>query len=370
MTAQTWPMVKLGDVIILNYGKNLPNTKRNLDGSIKVFGSNGVVGYHDASITRGEALIVGRKGSIGKIHYSKEACFPIDTTYYIDKNSTKQNIKWLLYLLKQLNLENLNKATGVPGLNRLDAYNIKIPLPPLSEQKRIAAILDKAYDLCQLRRHALKKLDVLGEAIFHNMFIRNHKSEKYKTTEINKVTKKINKISSKFNFNCSDFIYIDISSISRLEKRIDNPLNIEVGKAPSRAKQIISTGDILVSTVRPNLNAVAKVEQKYNNAIASTGFCVLRPSPEELNETYLYYWVKYPTFVNDMIKQATGQSYPAVSDKIVKKSLIPLPPLAEQERFAARIAKLEALQEQHRQALAKQEMLFQSLQQRAFRGEL
>ena len=116
------------------------------------------------------------------------------------------------------------------------------------------------------------------------------------------------------------FRYIDISSVSQDEKRIIPNGEIPTAEAPSRARQLVRAGDVLVSTVRPNLNAVAVVPEEMDGATASTGFCVLRPDQNRLQERYLFHWVQSPTFIADMVKQATGQSYPAVSDKIVKRS--------------------------------------------------
>ncbi|WP_280138547.1 restriction endonuclease subunit S [Methyloceanibacter methanicus] len=131
------------------------------------------------------------------------------------------------------------------------------------------------------------------------------------------------------------FRYIDISSVPHDRKTIAINGEIPTSEAPSRARQIVESGDVLVSTVRPNLNAVAYVPDELNGATASTGFCVLRPDQKRLAGRYLFHWVQSRKFVADMVKQATGQSYPAVSDKIVKLAQIPLPPLHEQNRIAA-----------------------------------
>ncbi|MDP2619159.1 MAG: restriction endonuclease subunit S [Hyphomicrobiales bacterium] len=139
------------------------------------------------------------------------------------------------------------------------------------------------------------------------------------------------------------FRYIDISSVSQDEKRITVNGEIPTSEAPSRARQLVCADDVLVSTVRPNLNAVAFVPDEIEGATASTGFCVLRPDQNRLSGRYLFHWVQSPSFVADMVKQATGQSYPAVSDKIVKQSKIPLPPLDEQKRIAAILDQADAL---------------------------
>jgi type I restriction enzyme S subunit len=149
------------------------------------------------------------------------------------------------------------------------------------------------------------------------------------------------------------FQYVDLSSIDQSEKEIIPNGRISVRDAPSRARQLIKEGDILVSTVRPNLNGVAYVPPSLDGATASTGFCVLRPKNKDLDGRYLFHWVRTPQFVADMVKKATGQSYPAVSDRIVKDSLIPLPPLAEQRRIAAILDQADALRRARRRAIAR-----------------
>lgn len=129
------------------------------------------------------------------------------------------------------------------------------------------------------------------------------------------------------------FDYIDISSINQATKCIERITRIEASKAPSRARQIVHAGDVLVSTVRPNLNAVAQVPEHLHGAIASTGFTVLRPHSPLLSSRFLFYWVRTPGFIRQMVKLATGASYPAVNDGIVKESKIPLPSISEQKRI-------------------------------------
>ena len=148
--------VKLGEVCKFEYGTGLPERDR-LNGKIPVFGSNGIVGCHNTAVTDGDTIIVGRKGSIGQVNYSEQPCWPIDTTYYVDRSKTSCNLKWLYFLLKWLRLNQLNKATGVPGLNREDAYGQTIPLPPLPEQKRIAKKVKEAIQDVDNARSACEK---------------------------------------------------------------------------------------------------------------------------------------------------------------------------------------------------------------------
>lgn len=157
------------------------------------------------------------------------------------------------------------------------------------------------------------------------------------------------------------FTYIDLSAVNQDAKVVSGARELACGEAPSRARQLIRAGDVLVSTVRPNLNGVALVPPQLDGATASTGFCVLRPRASQLDARYLYQWVKSPRFVSEMVRKATGASYPAVSDRIVCESKLPLPPLAEQKRIAAILDKADALRAKRRAALAQLDTLTQSI---------
>ncbi|MDE0065291.1 MAG: restriction endonuclease subunit S [Acidimicrobiaceae bacterium] len=173
-----------------------------------------------------------------------------------------------------------------------------------------------------------------------------------KTVEIGCVVASVKKWNPKREGNGA-FTYVDISSIDQHTKTVSEPSSVDAAEAPSRARQLIAAGDVLVSTVRPNLNAVAYVKQELDGATASTGYCVLRPHPSDLDGRYLFHWVRAAPFVAYLVQRATGASYPAVSDKIVKGAPIPLPPIEEQRRIAAVLDAAEALRTKRRQALTK-----------------
>lgn len=139
------------------------------------------------------------------------------------------------------------------------------------------------------------------------------------------------------------FVYIDIGSVDSDQKKIRSAKTVSCRSAPSRARQLVKVGDVLVSTVRPNLNCVASIDQDLDGATASTGFCVLRCDETRLVPKYLFHWVQTKAFITDVVSKATGASYPAVSDAIIHASEIPLPPLEEQRRIAAILDKTGAL---------------------------
>lgn len=149
------------------------------------------------------------------------------------------------------------------------------------------------------------------------------------------------------------FRYVDISGVDRDAKAITKSDELPAEDAPSRARKLIETSDILVSTVRPNLNAVAFVPPELDGEIASTGFSVLRANEKLANAKFLYYWTQHPRFVDFLVANATGASYPAVSDAIVKRAQLPLPPLSEQHRIVELLDQADALRRLRRDTDAK-----------------
>lgn len=130
--AGEWRAATLGEFAPFAYGKGLPKHQRKLFGIVPVFGSNGVLGFHDEPLTAGPTVIIGRKGTIGAVHYSPTPCWPIDTTFYVT-DPDPHVLRFKYYLLRSLGLEHMNADSAVPGLNRAAAHAIKILIPPLHE---------------------------------------------------------------------------------------------------------------------------------------------------------------------------------------------------------------------------------------------
>lgn len=134
--------VQLRRVTRLAYGASLADSHRR-EGGVVVFGSNGPVGFHDVPNTRRPVIVIGRKGSFGKVQYSAEPVFAIDTTFFVDSTQTDADIRWLYYALQTLRLDELSEDVGVPGLSREKAYEQRLAVPSLVEQRAIADYLDR-----------------------------------------------------------------------------------------------------------------------------------------------------------------------------------------------------------------------------------
>lgn len=138
---ENWAVKRLKWVCRFAYGDSLSETSRH-GGDIIVYGSNGPVGRHDMANAIGPCIVIGRKGSFGKINYSESDLFAIDTTYFVDKKYTKENIRWLYYVLIWCRLDKISKDSAIPGLDGRDALDTFVPIPDVTEQEKITEWLD------------------------------------------------------------------------------------------------------------------------------------------------------------------------------------------------------------------------------------
>lgn len=148
---------------------------------------------------------------------------------------------------------------------------------------------------------------------------------------------------AKKRFSSNDVIrYIDISSIDNINQCLTGTTSFKMLDAPSRAQQKVEYGDILISTVRPNLRNIAIVNDDATNLVASSGFCVLRINDAALRR-YIFYYVVGNKFTAYLEKLTNGANYPAVKETDVRKALIPIPPKPTQLSIVSELDKLNEL---------------------------
>jgi len=141
-----WECGKIQDYIVINYGKSLPESKR-VAGEYGVYSSAGLTGSHNAFLTDESTIVVGRKGTIGKLYYIQKPSFCIDTAYYIRESDSQFPLSFTYRILLGLNLTELNEDSAVPGLNRNTVYDLPVVKP-------ISDVLD-AYNevVCKITDH-------------------------------------------------------------------------------------------------------------------------------------------------------------------------------------------------------------------------
>lgn len=177
-----WDVVPIRKRFWLEYGEGLVEADR-AGGDYPVYGSNGIVGRHSEALVEGPGILVGRKGSVGAVHFCPGDFWPIDTVYYVRRLSN-DSWKYLYYLLQYLRLDRLNAATGVPGLTRRDAHFMMGAFPSEAEQNKIVELTDvgeRAIDDIESELAAARRLKT---ALMQQLFTKGIPGRHRKTQAI------------------------------------------------------------------------------------------------------------------------------------------------------------------------------------------
>lgn len=311
-------------------------------------------------------LSIGKRAITEKDLYTNEAI----SAFHI-KNGNILETNYLYYALGFIDLiKDTDRAVMGKTLNKSKLNQMKIPVPSMEIQEKIVKVLDQAQTIIDKRNEQIEALDQLIESIFYIMFGDPVKNEKdWEVKELEEVL--LNNVSNiKKDFK-DDISYIDIGSINNNNNSIETYNNFKIKNAPSRAKRILNHGDILFSTVRPNLKNIAIFDMyTENTAIGSTGFCIIRVNESLVNNKYIFNVVKNKRFTGYLVKIAEGASYPAVKDSDIKLIKISIPPLSLQNEFAQKVQIIEKQKELLEESLELLDENYKSIMDRAFKGQL
>lgn len=164
-----WRSSTWGDEISLEYGKAL----RGYDsarGSVRIFGSNGPIGWTDKALAKGPGVILGRKGAYRGVQYSENDFFVIDTAYYVVPKSDL-DVRWLYYAIQYHKLGEIDDGSPIPSTTRAAVYVRELDVPPEDVQKEIARVLGVIDDKINLNRRINQTLEAMAQVIFKSWFV-------------------------------------------------------------------------------------------------------------------------------------------------------------------------------------------------------
>jgi type I restriction enzyme S subunit len=176
----------IGQRVAFEYGYGV-RVDSELIGSYPVYGSNGPTGYIDSFKVSGPGVIIGRKGSVGKVAYSSQNFTPTDTSYYLRiLDKSKDDMKFWYYFLQILGLEKLNTHSAVPGLSRELAYLMEVKIPSIDIQKNIANVLFSIDEKVECNNRINTELESLVKTLYDYWFIQfdfpNKNGKPYKSS--------------------------------------------------------------------------------------------------------------------------------------------------------------------------------------------
>lgn len=269
---------------------------------------------------------------------------------------------------RRVNTRSIKQTTGIQNLDSMAYLDERVVCPPSTEQQAIADFLDRRTgqidDLIAKKERVIELLRQKRTAIISHTVTKGLNPDvKMKDSGIDWLEHnykfvagdrfvpwlKSCTISNKFkplkylcdvNANVlpentppnTDIIYIDISSVNS-DGKVINQEELDFDSAPSRARRILSDGDVFLSTVRTYLRAISYVEKAEHNLICSTGFAVISPG-SEIYPKFLFYWVRSSLFVDEVVARSVGVSYPAINALEVGNLPFPMIDINEQQAIA------------------------------------
>lgn len=263
-----WDCVPLVERLNLEYGRALPSQKRQV-GDVRVYGSNGPVGSHNVEWLTPPGIVVGRKGTVGAVHYAATPFWPIDTAYYVRLLSNKDNLRYVFHLLQYLPLRLLNAATGVPGLSRRDAFALRGMFPPHAEQIAIAGVLDDVGAVIADVTAAREKAVECKRAMAQSLLTRGLTPGPAQSTVLGPLPMTweavpVKTVVSQFQYGLSlamqptgTLPILRMGNIQNGDVVLDNLKYVTVGDALS-SKYVLSRGDVLFNRTN-SLEHVGKV---------------------------------------------------------------------------------------------------------------
>ena len=372
---EDWEIKKLGKVLSLVYGKGLPRRDRKA-GEIPVYGSNGVIGYHNKPLIKQDTTVVGRKGSVGAINFVLGPSWPIDTTYYV-KIKDGSLLKFIYYLLRSINLAHLDQSTAIPGINRNAIYNLNVMIPSIEIQQKVVARLDAFFEhyneLKKEKQKAKEKYEQIIQSAIAS-FIAKGEWQKSKLGEIcviNPPKKEVNDFSDDLEVSFVPMSFVDDREGAIKKQEIKKFAEVR------RGYTYFTENDVLFAKITPCMeNGKAAIAKNLKNGIGfgSTEFHVIRPNENILSD-FIFYYIRQPFFRGEAASKMSGTAGQLrVPKRFLEDYEIPLPPIEEQKKIVKLLEKIKlnssSIYEEQKNIDYQLEQLPKSVLSKAFKGEL
>ena len=313
---------KLSQLLEIKNGKD---HKELPDGEYPVFGSGGVMRFVNEYLYDKPSILLPRKGSLDNIQYCDVPFWTVDTLYYTVVNEELANPYFLYRYLKLLDLSRLDSGTGVPSMTFDSYYGIKVLLPEIEEQKRIASVLQKLDTKIKLNCQINDNLEAMAKLLYDYWFVQfdfpNEEGKPYKSSGgamvwNEKLKREIPQGWS--GVSLKDLALTSRNAITPVENEVYQHFSIpsfdacgsyslDNGSDIKSDKFVLQKGQLLVSKLNPWFNRVVWVP-KGTNMIGSTEFVVLNPNNES-ESGYIYSVIKSPKFIAYCSQAATGTSH-------------------------------------------------------------
>lgn len=159
----------LSDLATIKYGKNKKKVLSD-SGTVPIFGTGGLMGFAATSLYDKPSVLIGRKGTIGKVKYVEHPFWTVDTLFYTIINTDLVIPKYLFYVMSLIDLNKYNEGTTIPSLRTETLNRLEFDIPNLEEQRKILSCLNPIDEKIDLNNAINNNLEQQAQAIFDNMF--------------------------------------------------------------------------------------------------------------------------------------------------------------------------------------------------------
>jgi type I restriction enzyme S subunit len=320
----SWRSVKLGEVITLKRGYDLPQQAR-VDGDTPILSSSGITGYHDEAKVNGPGVVTGRYGTLGEVFFISKDFWPLNTTLYV-KDFKGNDPKFIGYFLKTINLDFHRSAGAIPGVNRNILHSLDVNVPLINIQRKIAAILS-AYD--DLIENNLKRIALLEEAarqLYKEWFVRLRFPGHEHTRTVDGVPEgwsegvvgNLVKVQSGFAFKSRDWLnegnpVIKIKNIDNNTLDITDCQCVSDEVAENAAKFQLKQGDFLIAMTGATIGKVGVMPRTQKRYYLNQRVGILRPTSEPNPIPFLFTFFNTENAQSQVLNFAAGAAQPNIS---------------------------------------------------------
>jgi type I restriction enzyme S subunit len=325
----TWRTTRLGDVLTLKRGHDLPDSQRQ-DGEVPVVSSSGTTGHHSEPKAKAPGVVTGRYGTLGGVFYIEEDYWPLNTALYvIDFKGNRP--RFVAYFLESILRNYQSDKAAVPGVNRNVLHEIKVRCPDTKVQERIADILSAYDDLIENNRRRMALLEDAARQLYREWFVRlrfpghehiritNGVPEGWEPKSLGDMCEEVRETVRPDALE-PDTPYIGLEHMPRRSISLSDWGSAE---EVTSSKHRFREGEILFGKIRPYFH---KVGVAFVDGVASSDAIVIRPSEPKVRGFVLLTVSSDPFIAVTAQTMREGSKMPRADWKQMQAYSTPLPP--------------------------------------------
>lgn len=345
-----WSAGKFGQFIALQRGFDLPVHDRQ-HGTFAVIASNGQIDCHTEARVSGPTVVTGRSGTLGKVFYVKDGCWPLNTTLYV-KDFHGNDPEFIACFLQHFKLDRFGTGTGVPTLNRNVVHEEDVLLPPLPEQRRIAEILSSVDEAIAATRAVIEQTRKVKQAVLERLLTKGMGHTRFKQTEIGEIPEgwevakvgQFARLQPGYAFKSAEFAASGVKLLRGSNVGVGScdwsegiTKHFPKERVVEFSDYLLDENDIIVAMDRPFISSGFKVARIKNEDLP----CLLLQRVGRLipgancDPDWLWQSISAGSVRNHLETQQAGTDLPHISRSDIESCTVAFPPLAEQNSISS-----------------------------------